>query len=331
VTALTVVVPTAGDLPRLRKVLDALEHQTLARSDYEVLVVDDGSVDGTEGWCAGWRDAGRRYVRQRHSGTPLARDLGVLMASSPLVLLVDDDEIATPELLEEHMRAHAVHPEWETVVVGASAWRLDAMPTVLMQYLSLVEPLPFTYPPNPGALAPSIAHFRTRQLSCRRSFLARRGLHGTGFDLLADVELGCRLVRHGLRLRYWSHARSERLRTFAFDEWCEQLRREGAAAAALAAVHDQPDVRAGARVEASVAEWHAVSGTYEALRERARALESQLGPDHARLGDDELLPLWRAYWQAFAASRARGVAEAVEAEEAEEAEEAAEAAEAIDS
>jgi hypothetical protein len=312
VTALTVVVPTAGDLVRLRPVLAALERQTLPRSAYEILVVDDGSTDGTEDWCAGWRDSGRRYVRQHRSGTPLARDLGVLMASSPLVLFLDDDELADPELLDEHVTAHDIHPAWECVVVGASTWQDDATPSALMHYLSLVDPLPYSYPSNPCELAPSVADFRTRQLSCTRAFLARRGLHGAGFELLADVELGCRLVRHGLQLRYWSHARSERLRTFTIDEWCEQLRAEGRAAAGVAAVHDHPDVRARARVDASVAEWDAASGSYDALRQHTHALESQLGEQHASRRDEELLPLWRAYWRCFAASRARGVAEAVE-------------------
>jgi glycosyltransferase involved in cell wall biosynthesis len=308
VTALTVVVATSGALAPLRSTLAALEAQTLDRDAYEVLVVDDGSTDGTQRWCAGWRDDRRRYVRQHRSGTPLARDLGVLMASSPLVLLLDDDERARPELIEEHLVAHGAHPEWESVVVGSSAWSTDGGPTALVHYLSRADPLPFSYPDTPRSFEPPVTHFRTRQLSAVRSFLARRGLHGEAFDVLADVELGCRLVRHGLRLRYWSHARSERLGTPTFDEWCEQLRREGAAAAAIARVHDHHDVRTRTRVDASVAEWHAAQRAYDDACRRARALEAAIG-DVSVHDDDELLDLWRAYWRCFSLSRARGVAE----------------------
>ena len=309
-STLTVVVPTAGRLANLRVVLASLEQQTLPRPEYEILVVDDGSVDLTERWCSGWQDGGlRRYVRQNRCGTPLARNLGALMAWSPLVLFLDDDQRARPELLEEHGRAHGARGDMATVVVGSSTWEPAVHPSALMRYLSTVEPLPLTYPSNPRLLTPSIDHFRTHQLSFKRSFLVRRGLHDARFDLLADLELACRLAVHGLRVRYCSHARSERLTTFTFAEWCEQLRRAGAAAAVVGAAHDHPVVRRLVRPAAAAAEWRASRASYDDWCRTTGELDAALGQDHDGRSDDELLLLWRGYRRCFAASWARGVVE----------------------
>ncbi len=53
----SVIVPTYNRLPILKKCLSALEAQTLASTDFEVIVIDDGSSDGTEELLTHYRPA----------------------------------------------------------------------------------------------------------------------------------------------------------------------------------------------------------------------------------------------------------------------------------
>jgi glycosyltransferase involved in cell wall biosynthesis len=308
VIGLTVVVATRGS-PVLPAVVDSLEDQTCPRDDYEVLVVDDGSVGDTERWCGAWQDGKlRRYVRQDRCGLPPARNLGLFMSGSPLVLFLDEDEIADPELIEEHRRAHRSFPDPVAAVVGRSTWDVDSSPPPLMQYLSRADPLPLAYPYEPPELKPSVVHFRSRQLSVKRSFLAQRGAFAPTFGPLADVELGCRLLRHGLVVRFWSHARSRRTTTVTFGDWCEELHDEGRYVGFLASEHDHPAIRSHCRVEVEIDRWRREEPHFERLVADTQALERDVGPVVSGEGT-ELLRLWRLYWRCFAASRARGVAE----------------------
>ena len=105
--------------------LRSLEDQTLSPERYEVLVVVDGSASDDRELDT-WHDGDRRrVVRQRPSGLAPARNLGLFMAASPVVLFLADDEVAAPGVLEEHVRAHAEHDGTTTCVVGSSSWSPD--------------------------------------------------------------------------------------------------------------------------------------------------------------------------------------------------------------
>jgi glycosyltransferase involved in cell wall biosynthesis len=101
VTALTVVVATSGALASLRSTLAALEAQTLDRDAYEVLVVDDGSTDGS---AAEARDAGATVVAQPRNlglGAAVRRGLAESSARNPAaVVYLDADGEYFPEDIE---------------------------------------------------------------------------------------------------------------------------------------------------------------------------------------------------------------------------------------
>ena len=84
----SVVIPTYDRKPILAKCLLALENQQFANTviDYEVIVVDDGSTDGTIEWLAANREdlSHVRSICQSHQGPAAARNLGVEDASGLL-------------------------------------------------------------------------------------------------------------------------------------------------------------------------------------------------------------------------------------------------------
>jgi glycosyltransferase involved in cell wall biosynthesis len=86
---LSVIVCSHNGERGLPGALSHLRRQTLDRSRYEVIVVDDGSTDGTSDVA---RSAGARLVRlDRNSGLAAARNAGVSAARAPIVAFTDDD------------------------------------------------------------------------------------------------------------------------------------------------------------------------------------------------------------------------------------------------
>ena len=97
----TVFTPTfdrAATLPRLKA---SLEAQTFR--DFEWLIVDDGSTDGTDELVHAWMsssDLAIRYVRQENAGKHVAINRGVREARGDLFLTIDSDDECVPQALE---------------------------------------------------------------------------------------------------------------------------------------------------------------------------------------------------------------------------------------
>ena len=86
--ALSVIVPAYNAARTLPVCLAALEDQTLPRSSYEIIVVDDGSTDATREIARGY---GVRLLTQPNHGPAVARNLGVQAAQGEILLFTDAD------------------------------------------------------------------------------------------------------------------------------------------------------------------------------------------------------------------------------------------------
>lgn len=78
--------------------------------DVELVVVDDGSTDGTERLVAPYLDR-IRYVRQEHGGKAAARNAAVRLAQSDLIAFCDSDDVWYPDRLERQLAAFEQHPD----------------------------------------------------------------------------------------------------------------------------------------------------------------------------------------------------------------------------
>ena len=98
----TVVIPTRNRCSHLGAALDALERQTFPSDDFEVIVVDDGSTDGTATYVDQRARAGRLVLRMiacDHGGPAAARNAGASAARAPILAFLDDDVVADPQWL----------------------------------------------------------------------------------------------------------------------------------------------------------------------------------------------------------------------------------------
>lgn len=126
---ISVIIPTYNRKDSLLRTLDSLSRQTLAAEHFELIVVDDGSDDGTEDALMACTYPFRmRYFLQPHLGPGSARQLGSTEASSNLLLFLDDDMVCEPAVVAEHVWAHAQYPR--SVMKGQVILHLDNPTTV---------------------------------------------------------------------------------------------------------------------------------------------------------------------------------------------------------
>ncbi len=103
----SVIVATHNRRERLRVCLDSLARQTEPPEVFDVVVVVDGSTDGTEEMLAELDPPFRlSVVVQPQSGTSAARNAGAARAQGRVLLFIDDDVEAAPTLAAAHARAH---------------------------------------------------------------------------------------------------------------------------------------------------------------------------------------------------------------------------------
>ena len=105
--AVTVIIPTYNRAEQLRACLQALSRQTQRSTDYEVIVVVDGSTDGTLDMLASLKTPySLRVIQQRNGGQSAALNRGAAAASGEILIFIDDDLVAEPTLVAEHFRLH---------------------------------------------------------------------------------------------------------------------------------------------------------------------------------------------------------------------------------
>src|SRR3712207_6659757 len=84
----SVIIPTLNRKAYLQEALVSLGDQTYPMTNLEVIVVDDGSIDGTEEIATRPFPFPLRYVRQSNQGSALARNVGVTAASGDLLIFL---------------------------------------------------------------------------------------------------------------------------------------------------------------------------------------------------------------------------------------------------
>jgi GT2 family glycosyltransferase len=120
---MAVVVPTHQRRALLLRLLASLKLQRLEPGRFEVAVVCDGCTDGSA--AAALASYGPTLadglnlvvVEQARAGAATARNAGFRRTTAPLVLFLDDDMVAEPDLLVRHLRAHRAAPGG--IVLGA--------------------------------------------------------------------------------------------------------------------------------------------------------------------------------------------------------------------
>lgn len=106
--AVSVVMTVHNGEPWLGEALDSVLAQTF--QDFELIVVDDGSTDGTPATLQRRADRRIRVIRQRQTGQTPALNVALRQAGAPLIARMDADDVALPERLTRQVAFLDAHP-----------------------------------------------------------------------------------------------------------------------------------------------------------------------------------------------------------------------------
>jgi glycosyltransferase involved in cell wall biosynthesis len=197
---ISIVIPTCNRKASLQRVLAALQQQTVEPSRFEVVVVSDGSTDGTAEWLLDMqKDAALalRVLVQENQGVASARNRGYQAAASDLILFLDDDVVPGQVLLWEHL---AFQPR-DAIVMGPmltpegtqlEPWVLWEQRMLEKQYGDMLA----------GRWSPTARQFYTGNTSLHRRYLEQAGGFDPAFRRAEDVELAYRLHDLGCRFAF---------------------------------------------------------------------------------------------------------------------------------
>ena len=203
----SVIIPSHNRIDVLPEVLEALEDQEGA-PDFEVIVVDDGSIDGTADWLARRKfNVAARVLTQENRGPAAARNAGAAVASGRWVAFLGDDTVPSPGWLRTHREAHrARKDELGLVVIGYTSWHPRLRATHFLRYINEYG-LQFGYSLIEDPENVPFNFFYTSNLSISREILlSERFDLGFPYPAWEDIELSYRLSKRGARLVYEKRA-----------------------------------------------------------------------------------------------------------------------------
>ncbi len=216
----SVIIPTYNRLERLQRVLDGLQQQTYPLAQCEIIVVSDGSTDGTNAYLETPQTSLPIIpVIQANQGVAATRNHGIQHATGEFVLFLDDDVVPTPALIAEHIGTHTTSTD-DIVVLGPMLTPPDftMVPWVQWEQAMLVKQYADMLA---GRWQPTARQFYTGNTSLARRFLLAAGGFDPTFRRAEDVELAYRLARYGLRFVFNPNAIGYHYAERSFRSWID--------------------------------------------------------------------------------------------------------------
>jgi glycosyltransferase involved in cell wall biosynthesis len=177
----------------LVRLIGQLLDQSLERSRYEIIIVDDGSTDGSREWLQSLHDDNVRVIlRDVNRGRGASRNAGILAADGDIIVMIDGDHTVARDYLSVHMERHRRE---RCVIVGKSDFVDKPEFVAINHYLNHggATKLP------PDSRLPG-RYFLTRNCSAPKGLLVQVGLFDERFLAWGgeDLDLGLRLEESGV-------------------------------------------------------------------------------------------------------------------------------------
>ncbi|HKX57487.1 MAG TPA: glycosyltransferase, partial [Xanthomonadales bacterium] len=185
---MTVIIPVYNAISSLDRCLDALERSLL--KDFELIVVDDHSTDGSEQIA---RQRCANFVRlEKNGGQGAARNRGAAMARSDLLFFLDSDVLVEPDTLDNILQVFAREPD------AAGTFCSYQSDTPAENFASQYKNLLHHYTHQVSGR--EAATFCGGYGAIRRDVFLQLGGFDEHYRAMEDVELGYRLHQAGHRV-----------------------------------------------------------------------------------------------------------------------------------
>lgn len=193
----SVVIPTYNRRRFVVKAIDSVLNQTCR--DCEIIVVDDGSTDGTAAMLEPYCQA-ITLLRQENAGVSVARNAGIRATTGEWIAFLDSDDEWTPEYLATQLRHIGEHPEAVAHITNAMNLFPDREPNNHFSGIGILEEFsnascmvlqrPFHY-------IVSRTHWFLQSMVVRRDVLLEAGLLDPELSIAEDMDLVGRLALRG--------------------------------------------------------------------------------------------------------------------------------------
>jgi glycosyltransferase involved in cell wall biosynthesis/peptidoglycan/xylan/chitin deacetylase (PgdA/CDA1 family) len=199
---ISVVIPTYNRRGALSRTLDSIFSQKFGLNEFEVIVVVDGSTDGTAEFLHELKPpCAFRVIEQPNRGQAAARNAGWKTALGEVILFLDDDILCNPLLLSQHFNAH--QNATSVVVFGPVPVAPESPKTLTTNlFQDYADNLLLRLSTQDRPKSPD------ETMVCSNTSIARATLEASGgfderfFRSLEDIELGLRLLESGVSFQY---------------------------------------------------------------------------------------------------------------------------------
>ena len=96
---LSIIIPVYNVAPYVRKCVESVLNQDIDPQEYEVILVDDGSTDGSGAICDEFAQSTINVIHQPNAGLSMARNAGIAVAKGKYIQFVDSDDYLEPNVL----------------------------------------------------------------------------------------------------------------------------------------------------------------------------------------------------------------------------------------
>ena len=200
---MSVIIPTHNRSKELRRVLESLQSQNYPHSNFEIIVIDDGSSDDTRDVVENFRcgtDIVTKCHFQNHEGPGAARNRGLAWSCGEIVFFCNDDTLCGIDLLYQH---DSLHRKLSGIaVLGSVVWDEEIHPNTFMRFLDR-EGIQFHFNTIKDIHNARFNHFYTANVSLEKKWFDDVKF-STIFKYAAfdDLEVALALEKKGLKIIY---------------------------------------------------------------------------------------------------------------------------------
>jgi glycosyltransferase involved in cell wall biosynthesis len=289
----SVIIPTYNRAAKLRSCLAALSNQTQPASDFEVIVVVDGSTDETVQMLTDLKTPfSLQVIYQPNAGQPLALNHGASEARGRIAIFLDDDIVVVPQYVSEHIRLHRTAHR----LVGVGQITLTIPPHAdwfargfAIGWRNHYEAF------NRGKRQPDWDDCYGGNMSVSRAAFMAVGGNVTDLKRGYDIELAYRLKQYGCAFKYLPEALGNQYESKSFRELSADSEFAGEASVELARRHPPTETKLFGHFQENrrcwILLWHFLSVSNLSLQRTERL--HRLAGRHGQLFD------WFAFFSGY--------------------------------
>ena len=186
----SIVTPSYNSLVYLKNTLSALEKQDIGFENFEVVVIDDGSTDGTTDFIKSYKGNLNlnSIINPKNLGRAKSRNIGITNSKNELIIFLDSDIEVKPDFVSLHLQHHI---NGEIACVGKVRFHPEIKRNSFMKYLDSRGAAKYTT----GERIPG-QYFRTTNASVTKKLLMEIGCFDENFTHYGgeDAEIGMRIA-----------------------------------------------------------------------------------------------------------------------------------------